>query len=140
MGSRGARRHRASRYQLFLFQIDAKVHAFEGMPAQQGHVTRLGEDHVVAGSGAGRVDDRVPDLPSNHATIGRDELFEALGSDPQIPQHFSRDPSVLASGIHHRLGQVADLAAARMRLDAEVVLRIPMSLIIAPRGPGRSII
>jgi hypothetical protein len=97
-----SRRHRASGHELLAAQIDAKVESFEADRAQQHHVAGVRKDHRTSRGAPAGVDEREPHVAFEHAAINRClEAIDAHWSDAQLLEHLSRDPVVLAAGVHH---------------------------------------
>src|SRR5438093_3598354 len=87
------------------YRIDLEVQAFEGVGAEQRHITRLGEHDELGRPGAAGPYERVADIPVDAASVCHDKALFPLHADAKRLEDIARNPAVLAPRVYQAAGQ-----------------------------------
>ena len=105
VSARQRRDNRARRDELLANRIDLQVQPFEGMRAEQRHVSRFGEHDEIGCLRARGPHERIADVAINAASVSDDEALLSARHDTKCDEHVTRHPGVLASRIDEHVRQ-----------------------------------
>ena len=87
-------------------RVDAQIQPFERARAEEHHILRLGEHHIVRRRDAFDVHDCISNVSLGHPTVGNDESVAPLGCDSQLLEHRMWNPRQFTARVDQDVVQL----------------------------------
>src|SRR5437588_12170516 len=92
-----ARDHRPCRHQFLSYGIDLQVQPFEGMSAEERHVSRIREHDEIGRLRSSGAHQGISDVPLDATSVRDFECLCSLRANAEVLEHPACNPGVLAS-------------------------------------------